>query len=80
MKILEVIESKRWKNNKTQATASIYGSVPYCTDLDKPNWHIETAGWTWRMDNGTIGLGRVAAKTKEEALEIMEAFNERTWE
>ena len=29
MRILEVIESKRWRNVKTGATTSLYGAVPY---------------------------------------------------
>lgn len=77
MKILEVIESKRWVNKLTGRTASIYGAVPYTGESDKPNWSIEKVGYTWRLDNGTIGLGRQAAKTREEALQFMVAYNER---
>lgn len=77
MKIIAVIESKRWENIKTGQTASIYGAVPYTSELDKDNWKIEISGYTWKLDNGTIGLGRTPVKTKEEALEIMENFNNR---
>ena len=77
MKILEVIESKHWVNNSTGATASIYGAVPWTTEKEKAQWKIETRGYTWRLSNGTIGLGRVPAKTMNEALEVMELFNNR---
>ena len=73
MKVIEVIESKRWKNTKTGQTASIYGAVPY--QGDQGPWIIETVGWTWRLDNGTVGLGRMPAKTRAEAEEIMRKVN-----
>lgn len=75
MKILEVIESRRWKNTKTGATASFYGAVPYTTLADESNWEVETVGYTWRNSNGTIGLGRAPAKTYEEAVAVMEHAN-----
>lgn len=77
MKITKIIESKHWVNYKTGQTASIYGSVPYLNDLDKQNWTIATRGYTWQLDNGTIGLGRTPTKTYEEAFEIMTTFNNR---
>jgi hypothetical protein len=77
MKILKIIESKHWVNKINGATASIYGSVPYTNDLDKENWHIITKGFTWLLDNGTVGLGRQAAKTLTEAQDVMKQFNER---
>lgn len=75
MKVVEVIESKHWINAKTGQTASIYGSVPYTSELDRSNWSIVVRGYTWRLDNGTIGLGRQPVKTIEEAEEIMSKFN-----
>lgn len=78
MKIIEVIESRRWINRLTGRTASIYGAVPYTNDADKPNWSIETVGWTWRLENGTVGLGRIPCKTRDEALEVMNRFNGRS--
>lgn len=77
MRILEVIESKHWRNKVTGQTASIYGAMPYASSADKANWELATGGFTWRNDNGTIGLGRVPAKTREEALEVMRKFNAR---
>lgn len=73
MKVIEVIESKRWRNTKTGQTASIYGAVPY--QGDQGPWIIETIGFTWRLDNGTVGLGRMPAKTRAEAEEIMRKVN-----
>lgn len=77
MKIVEIVESKVWKNKLTGDTASIYGSVPYTRDTDAVNWQIVTRGYTWRLDNGTVGLGRVPAKTLEEATKVMEKFNNK---
>lgn len=77
MRIIEVIESKRWKNTVTGATASIYGAVPYTSEADKGRWVVETVGYTWRREDGTVGLGRVPAKTLEEALAVMERVNSR---
>lgn len=75
MKIIDVIESKRWINKVTGQTASIYGAVPYTSSSDKPNWTIEAVGFTWQMDNGTIGLGRQPAKTRLEAVNFMDEYN-----
>jgi hypothetical protein len=75
MRIIEVIPAKRWKNTITGATASIYGAVPWSSDSEKQQWTLETVGFTWRVDNRTVGIGRVPAKTEEEAIEVMERFN-----
>jgi predicted GH43/DUF377 family glycosyl hydrolase len=75
VKIIEVIESKYWLNRINGRTASIYGAVPYMNETEKHNWSIESRGYTWRLDNGTIGLGRQPVKTREEALRIMELVN-----
>jgi hypothetical protein len=77
MRIIEVIESKRWRHTPSGRTASIYGAVPWTQEADKANWAIETIGWTWRLDNGTIGLGRAPAATREQAEQIMRALNGR---
>lgn len=75
MRITRIIESKRWRNTVTNATASIYGAVPYTSETDKPNWIVEIRGYTWETDQGTIGLCRAPAKTMAEAIEVMESFN-----
>lgn len=36
-----------------------------------------TDGWTWEMDNNTIGCGRPDAKTREDADAFMAAWNGR---
>ena len=77
MKVTEIIESRKWFNIKTEQTASIFGSVPYYSEVDKPNWIIKATGYTWKLDNGTVGLGRVPAKTYEEAKEVMDRVNSR---
>lgn len=75
MRIVEVIESRVWVNSRTGATASIYGALPYIGD--GAEWSIVADGWTWAMDNNTIGCGRVPAKTRAEAEAFMAEWNGR---
>lgn len=77
MKIIAVIESRRWVNRLNKRTASIYGAVPWTHPSDKINWSMETVGWTWQLANGTIGLGRVPASSRAEAERVMTEFNAR---
>jgi len=77
MKVIDVIESKVWKNKNNGRTASIYGCHPAVSDADRSNWELVVVGWTWKCDDGTVGLCRVPAKTREEALAVMEKFNKR---
>ncbi len=77
MKIIEVIESRHYRNTITNNTASLYGAVPWQNASEAENWIIETRGYTWRLDDGTIGLGRQPVKTKSEAIEIMNIFNQK---
>ena len=72
-KPVEVIESKRWKHT-TGKTASIYGAMPWTTKTDEPNWHIETVGYTLKMSDGTVGYGRQALPTHEEAQVVMDSW------
>lgn len=76
-KILEVIESFHWLNVKTGATASIYGAVPWTSKDGESQWSKVSRGFTWRLYNGTVGLGRIPAKSREEAENIMSHFNNR---
>jgi len=72
----EAIESRRWFNRKTGATASIYGSTPYISAADKPNWSIKTVGYTVRDNQtGTIGTGRTPVATPPEAQAIADKLN-----
>lgn len=77
MKILEVIESKHWVNILNGRTASIYGAVPWTRSQDEKHWKLKSRGFTWRLDNGTVGLGRQPVATRIEAEEIMKNFNNR---
>lgn len=75
MRIIEVIESKAWKNKRTGATVSIYGAVPYFSEAEKADWEVVTRGFTWRSSDGTIGLGRAPAATRDEAEAVMNRIN-----
>lgn len=72
----EIVESKKWVNSITGATASIYGAVPYTSDSDKQNWSVETVGYTIRNnDTGIVGLGKPPFKTMYEAVEQLRKLN-----
>jgi len=74
----EVIPSRRWKNSKTGATASIYGSVPFITTEERAFWSIVDVGWTVRnLANGRVGVGKSPWATKEEAEAWVAADTER---
>lgn len=77
MKITGIIESRVWNNKQTGMRASIYGACPWTQESDKPNWEMIVVGFTWTLDNGTVGLGRVPAQTREEAEKVMVEFNSR---
>lgn len=77
MKIEEVVESRVWSNATTGATASIYGACPWTSDAEREQWDLKITGWTWRLANGTIGMGRKPVDTREEAEEIMTQHNAR---
>lgn len=63
----EVIESKVWRRDDG-AVASIYGAVPYLNEAEKARWSIVSRGYTVRnTSTGTVGVGRVPWKTREEA-------------
>jgi hypothetical protein len=75
MKIIEVIESKRWFNKRTGAVSSVYDIPPYESSAEKQDWVLETYGFTWRLDNGTVGLGRPQALSRVDAERIMSEYN-----
>lgn len=75
MKIIEIIESKYWFNKKTNQSASIFGAIPWTNEMSRQDWELVSRGFTWRLDNGTTGLGRMPVKTREEAEKIMNEFN-----
>jgi len=71
----EIIESKRWVH-VNGATASIYGACPYMSDSDKPNWSIETVGYTIRDNKtNTVGIGRKPFKTMYDAVVALRNLN-----
>ena len=72
------MNQKKWTNNKTGQSASIYGAAPWHNEEQKKDWQLVTVGFTWRLDNGSVGLGRIPAKTLREAMEIMQNFNKGT--
>lgn len=78
MKIINVIESKVLVNKHTGLKVSPYGAVPWTNDAQKNDWELITQGYTWELDNGRIGLGIVPAKTYEEAIVVMDRFNNRS--
>lgn len=78
MRIIQVIESKRWKNKLTGASASAVGAHPSTSKADDKHWEVVAVGWTWERSNGCVGLGRKPAATRNEAIEVMNRVNERS--
>lgn len=78
MRILRVLESKRWRHVSGR-TASPFGACPWtgAPGDRQEDWTLETVGWTWENSNGTYGLGRRDAATRAEAEEIMARHNAR---
>lgn len=78
MKINKVILSKHWVHSSGR-TASIRGACPWTSDSDKPNWELQTNGFTWEVvdyrGNITYGACRKPAKTYNEAITFMNDFN-----
>jgi hypothetical protein len=75
MKRYEIIEAKRWVH-VNGATASIYGSCPYMSDNDKPNWSIQTVGWTIRDNKtNTVGMGRKPFDSMYDASMVLHNLN-----
>jgi hypothetical protein len=77
MRILSVIVSRVWVNTVSGRTASIYGAAPWTSPAGKAEWEMVSRGFTWEMDNNTIGCGRVPAATREEAEAFMADWNGR---
>ncbi len=71
MRIVQVIPSKFWKHKGNGRLVSIYGAAPYPAN----DWELVQVGWTWRLENGTVGLGRVPVKTRKEAVAIKREIN-----
>jgi len=79
MYVEEIIPSRRWRHVSGR-TASPYGASPWtgAPGNTREDWTLETSGFTWRMSNGTIGLGRPPAATREEAESIARQVNARS--
>ena len=73
MKPFEVVPHRVWAGPEGR-TASIYGASPWGMGPKPDTWHIEERGFTLSMDNGTLGFGRPAFKTRETAQRYMDAW------
>jgi len=64
----EVEEYRVWVNQENGRTASIKGAVPWTSAAEKPQWKMESHGWTIydRRDN-TSGLGMKPFASRAEA-------------
>ena len=74
-----VIPSRQWVHAVTGAKASIYGANPWIHPSDKPNWSVETVGWTVEdTKEGTVGrMTGSPWKSKPEAQRWADKENER---
>lgn len=69
MKIIKIVEYKQYVNRLDGRTASIFSSYR------GPDWEIQTKGYTFKLDNGICGIGRGPVSTIEEAMIIMDKYN-----
>jgi hypothetical protein len=67
----EVVPARYWLNQRTQRTASCYGSHPG-NGSDDADWQVVENGWTIR-DNvaGTVGMSRQPFATEREAADFI---------
>lgn len=71
----EVIESTVWRSNSGR-TVSPYGALPWLTDAQKiaEGWELVKTGFTVRNNStNTVGIGREAWQTREQAQEWVDA-------
>ena len=74
--IIESVIPARVLRHKTSGrVVSPYGAVPWHGEVERDEWELIDRGWTWRLHDGTIGLGRKPAATREEALLVMLQVN-----
>ena len=65
--MLKVIPNQVYVHTSGRQT-SPYGAAPWTSPQDKPNWTLVQRGWTWAdTETGTVGLGRPAMSTREDA-------------
>jgi hypothetical protein len=78
MRVVAVVPSRRWLHTSGR-TASLFGAVPWtgAAGDQEQDWSLEQVGFTWEMSNGTIGMGRIPAKTRQEAERVMAQVNGR---
>jgi hypothetical protein len=77
MRIIKVIEFWVLVNTRTGELASLYGAPPWRTEGERAEWALALAGFTWQRANGSVGLDRAPAETREQAEGIMAEFNEK---
>lgn len=71
---ITVIEHREWRRDDGML-ASVYGAVPWTSAAEKPRWTMISRGWTWKRDDGGVGLGRPPASTKAEADAVAAKWN-----
>lgn len=63
----KIIDNKFYLNRNTGQRASVYGAVPWRSTAEAEGWTMATAGYTIAWDDGTIGTGKPAFATYEDA-------------
>ena len=68
-----VVASRAWQHTDGHQ-ASIYGSLPWCSEAQAADWTMVHRGWTVQCERtGTVGIGRLPWATREEAQAWVEA-------
>lgn len=74
--VVDIIPARVWVHADGRK-ASTYGAAPWLTDADRQNWRMETRGYTFMMNDGTVGMGQKPAPTYEDAVRRANTFNRR---
>lgn len=69
----EITPIRFWRNNKTGATASIFGSVPYTSEADAQNWAVVEDGYGW-WDRQTNTYHGTHGQTRGQVVERIKKF------
>lgn len=76
MKILAIIPASAMRHKMTGKLISIYSALPFG---EAEEWETVSNGYTTANDNGTVGLGQRAFRTRDQAERYMTAYNAMNW-
>lgn len=78
-KRFEIIPRQFWKNTKTGATASLYGSHPAVNAEDEANWQVVTDGVVYKDNKSGTIHGNPGMRTEEAINAFLTKFHGKDW-